>query len=360
MPWMLALAAWPVLLLAVPTQSFLVEMAGLRGHIFFLPFIALGAMLTDDDLSKIAYSIANLNFIALIFAMLEAQFGLLPFFPVNKVDDIIYRSSDVFVGTIRNFRLPGTFENAASYGNNMVASLPFLIGALVQGRSPRPKRFFLLAIACSAIGVFLSASRTSVVFLFTIMLGTLLSGRFRDLPKFGWIAMAAIVALLVSSNARFQRFLTLGDTKYLKTRISGSVNDTILNLMVEYPMGNGLGGGGTSMPYFLESQVQNPVRVENEYGRILLEQGIPGLLLWLSFAGWILTRPTPRLNWNWSLGKWLARVAFAFSFATAPLGTGLLTAIPGTATLLLFAGWIATPQFYGKSERAPSSDAERQ
>jgi hypothetical protein len=140
-----------------------------------------------------------------------------------------------------------------------------------------------------------------------------------------------------------QRFLTLGDTRYVKNRVSGSINHSILELAIEYPMGNGLGGGGTSMPYFLQSQVRSPVAIENEYGRILLEQGLPGLALWLWFIFWTLTRPLPRRSEKWSLGRWLARAWFGLSFAIAPIGTGLLTSILATSFVLFFAGWIVVP-----------------
>jgi O-antigen ligase len=118
--------------------------------------------------------------------------------------------------------------------------------------------------------------------------------------------------------------------------------------MVEaYPLGNGLGGGGTSIPYFLQSLLQSPVEIENEYGRIALEQGIPGLALWLAFIVWLFTRAAPRRDDPWFAGRWLARLFCAISFATAPLGTGLLNAVPQTALVLLFAGWIAAPQAVG-------------
>jgi len=225
----------------------------------------------------------------------------------------------------------------------MAAALPFLVGALSEERKRSSRRLLILGITVSVIGVFLSASRSAVVFLLAMAAGIATSGRVRSLPKFSWIAMIGFVSLMVVSSSRLQRFLTLSDTKYVKTRIAGSVNEGFLKLMVDYPMGNGLGGGGTNMPYFLASEVRNPVLIENEYGRILLEQGLPGLALWLTFVMWILTRPLPRRGERWYMGRWLARVAFGFSFATAPLGTGLLTAIPGTATLLLFAGWTGAP-----------------
>lgn len=343
LPWLVALAAWPTLLLLAPTQTFLVQLVGLRGHIFFLPFIAIGAMLTHKDLRKIAIGMGVLNCLAFVFALLEVQFGVPTFYPFNAVDQIIYRSTDVLVGGVGTFRIPAIFENSASYGGVMAASLPLLIGGLIHEHVKPLRKFFYIAIVVAAIGVFLCGARTAVVFFLVLLLGMLASGRARDLPKFGWLAMTAFIGLLVFSSSRLQRFLTLNDMKYVKTRVAGSVNQSFPQLMIEYPMGNGLGGGGTSMPYFLDSQVRNRVLIENEYGRILLEQGLPGLALWLGFVVWTITRPLPRRGSRWYMGNWLARVAVGFSFATAPLGTGLLTAIPGTAMLLLFAGWTGSP-----------------
>ena len=89
---------------------------------------------------------------------------------------------------------------------------------------------------------------------------------------------------------RFQRFMTLSDTEAVGERIAGSVNRGFWDLVVEYPMGNGMGGGGTSMPYFLQGHVRNPVGMESEFSRILLEQGIIGLVIFITFALWAATR----------------------------------------------------------------------
>jgi hypothetical protein len=122
--------------------------------------------------------------------------------------------------------------------------------------------------------------------------------------------------------------------------------------VMNHPLGNGLGGGGTSLPYFLQDRVRDPVVIENEYGRIMAEQGIPGLLIWLAFLLWVFTRPAPRRSDPWFAGRRVARLWCAISFAIAPLGTGLLTAIPGTATLMLFVGWITTAQVSPVRSRA--------
>ena len=105
--------------------------------------------------------------------------------------------------------------------------------------------------------------------------------------------------------------------------------------------------GRHRIPYFLQPLLKNPVGLENEYARIVAEQGIPGLILWLAFIVWVFTRPAPRHFDPWYTGRWLARLFCAISFATAPLGTGLLNAVPQTAVLLMFTGWLAAPQFAG-------------
>jgi hypothetical protein len=120
------------------------------------------------------------------------------------------------------------------------------------------------------------------------------------------------------------------------------MNESFVNALVDYPMGNGLGGGGTSMPFFLKDRLTNPVVIENEYGRILLEQGIPGLLIWLGFLLWVVTTPLPRRDDRWALTLRLLRVYLPLGFISATLGTGFLTSIPGSALILVFVGLFTT------------------
>lgn len=344
MPWVLALTGWPILLMLMPIQSPLVQLVGLRGQIFFVPFLLVGAMLDGAEMRKIAMGFAILSLIELAFALAEIEFGLTAFYPMNSVDQIIYNSMDVAVGSTNAYRIPATFVQAAAYGGNMASLIPLLLGAMVQEPAGgRRWRLLLVALGVSAIGVFLSASRSQATVLFVLGIAATFSGRIRNFPWFGWVALLAILGVLVGMSPRMQRFVTLEDTTYVKKRFAYSLNANFAELAWEYPLGNGLGGGGTSLPYFLQSQLRNPIAIENEYGRIMLEQGLPGLALWLAFIFWMLTRPLPRESDPWYLGKWLARVVLVYCFMTAPTGMGLLTSIPGTALLLLFAGWIATP-----------------
>src|SRR5260370_21983034 len=109
-------------------------------------------------------------------------------------------------------------------------------------------------------------------------------------------------------------------------------------------MGNGLGGGGTSIPYFLEGQVRNPVGMENEYARILSEQGIIGLLLWFCFLGYFVHRSrTAFAEGAWAMTKRLTWCMSAFGFCTACVGTRLITSIPETVLLMIGMGWVLVP-----------------
>lgn len=365
MPWLVCLVAWPTLLFFVPTQNPLIQLVGLRGQIFFLPFLLIGAQLERDDAYKIALSLAVLNTIVMVFGLLELKLGVSRFYPHNVVDDIIYISAVRLRGGDLATRIPATFTSSAAYGANMIASIPFLLGALTQERRVPWRRNLLLAgTGFSAVGVFLAASRTEAVFLFLLFLmfgGVTVWRRLRNMPWGGWLALLLGLAWLVYSVPRLQRFTELGNTGYVGSRIGSSVNGAFLQLMKDYPLGNGLGGGGTSMPYWGRSQIQNPVGMENEYARIMLEQGVPGLALWMVFIVWLLTRPVPRASEPWYIGRWLARFFCAISFATAPLGLGMLNAIPQTASLLVLCGWIASPQVVPVRRRAQQQEdrAER-
>ncbi len=121
------------------------------------------------------------------------------------------------------------------------------------------------------------------------------------------------------------------------------MNEGFLEQAENYPLGNGLGGGGTSIPYFLQDRLVNPLVIENEYARIMTELGIPGLGIWLVFIFWVFTRAAPRRSDPWFIGRRLAYVTSLMFLGLGVIGLGLLTWVPGTAMLLFLIGWIAVP-----------------
>jgi hypothetical protein len=152
------------------------------------------------------------------------------------------------------------------------------------------------------------------------------------------VALAA-VGYLIAGDERFQRFTTLQDTAFLAERWGGSVNEGFFGLVGQYPMGNGLAGGGTSVPYFMQRSSAPGPQMENEYVRIVLEQGLPGLALWLLFIIWVLARSPGRMRDSWALGRRLAWVTFAAAFFSGLVGMGLFTSVPQTVIMLTTMGW---------------------
>ncbi len=339
--WTAILILWPALLLLMPFQPLMISLVGLRGNIYFIPLLLLGSRLKGKDFIQLSAGLAVLDMIAVVFGGAEYFLGIQRFYPVSPVTQIIYMSSDVAGGY---HRIPAIFSSAHAYGGTMVASIPFLVGLWMGAETSFYKLLGLLGVPAAFLGVLLSATRQNFIYSCAMILFVLFVVRMKGKHRVLFLVILGALALAAMSNARFQRFKTLDDTESVASRIAGSVNRTFWDILTEYPMGNGLGGGGTSMPYFLQGQVRNPIGMENEYARILCEQGIIGLVIWLSFLVWVFSR----VRVTFAKGQWAIpkRLMWGFaitSFGTAWIGTGLLTSIPATVLLVMGMGWIVVP-----------------
>jgi hypothetical protein len=345
--WLLFLIGWPVLLFLIPVQDPLIQLVGLRGVVWFVPFLLVGALIDDDERSRLALWLALLSLVAFGFALAEFSVGVERFFPHNDVTRLLYIQNDVVPGQTSLFRIPATFVQPAVYSGTMVATVPLLVGSWIQtGRTPFQKTLLTAGIVAAVLGVFLGASRAQALLLFAQIAALVSFASFRRMRLNHLIALAAIAVMIgywVYRSPRLQRFASLKEY-YINERVRGSLNEHFFEAVWDYPLGNGLGGGGTSIPYFLQDRLKNPVAIENEYGRILLELGIPGLCIWVAFLIAAVGDPQGARAGPWAIGWRLARVTCALSFGTAFIGTGLLTAIPGTSLLLLMMGWLCVPK----------------
>jgi hypothetical protein len=341
--WFGVLVLWPMLLFLLPLQDPLIQLVGFRGNAFLLPFLLIGATLKDEDLYRLAMGVAVLNLLAFVVGGMEYFLGIEHFFPQNSVTELIYLSNDVANYTA--FRIPSVFTSAHAFAGTMVMTIPLLLGAWVQKSAHDWPRPFIFAVLCvSILGVFLSATRSHFIVMSIVLLASIFFDRLKFTSRLIWLVALVSVGLLVSRDKRLQRFEGLSDTDMVVGRIVGSVNSSLLEVASKYPLGNGLGGGGTSIPYFLQHLIRNRVLIENEYARILLEQGIPGLCMWIAFLGWVFTRKGTSGRDPWKFGRRLAWFTCAGYFATGLIGTGLLTSIPQTCLLLATTGWIAVPK----------------
>ena len=183
---------------------------------------------------------------------------------------------------------------------------------------------------------FYRAARVPAV-VFTVMLVvSWVVARFH--PGLALMAVALIAASLVVavSNERLQRAATLEDTEMVSDRVRGSASSSFLELMADYPAGAGMGSAyGTSIPYFLADRAPVAIGLENEYSRILVDQGLVGMCLWLAFIIWLLHRPPPlRLDVPWGFAVVFMFALVLVNWSTAFLGAGILSSIPASALLL--------------------------
>ncbi len=333
--WMAILMGWPLLMLLLPFQTLLVSIVGLRGNMFFLPAVFLGVRLREEDLSRLSLGLAILNLIALVFGVAETIKGIEPFFPYGPMTVTMYNSIDSSGAS----RIPSLFQNAHTYAGVMVFTVPILFGAWTLATTPRwRKTVYLAGMGAAFVGVLMAATRQGMIMAGLLVVIASLSGKLGALKRVVWALAIVAVVWGATHNERWQRYKEL-DSETIQDRVAGSVNRTFLEVLVEYPMGNGLGGGGTSIPYFLASQVNRPVEVENEYARILLEQGLVGLLLWVGFVVWFAFNRSAFVKDEWLTGRRMAWYLCLLSFLIGAIGIGMLSSIPNSFMFLLFVGW---------------------
>ncbi len=333
--WMYILIGWPLLILLLPFQPILVSIVGLRGNMFFLPAVFLGSRLRNEDLQRLATGLGILNLIAFVFGVAESIKGIEPFFPYGPMTMTMYNSLDSSGAN----RIPSIFQNAHTYAGVMVFTVPIIFGAWSLGTGSRWRKILLIAgMGAAFLGVLMAATRQGIILAAALVVIASVSGKLGPLKRVVWAAAIVAVIWGAMHNDRWQRYKEL-DSQTVEDRLSGSVNRSFWEVLIEYPMGNGLGGGGTSIPYFLASQVNHPVWVENEYCRILLEQGLVGLLLWIGFIVWYVAKRAAFVKDEWLIGRRMAWYLCILTFLNGALGVGTLFSIPNSFLFLLCVGW---------------------
>lgn len=345
-PWVVVLIAWPLFMAVVPLQHYLIQLVGLRGNALWLPMILVGTWVDRKALVMLATTLAVMNIVAFAFAMAEYTLGVDYFVPDNEVTQIVFRSNDIKTQEGEaTLRIPSIFANAHSYANTMVLTTAWILGCLSASRVVGwfGKPLYIAGLICALLGVFIAGPRLPVATLGILILTRVFTGK----VNVGFLILTIIlgtgVLYFVMQNERMQRFMELQDVEMVGDRVSASVSIRFFEVVAEFPMGRGMGAGGTSIPYFLQHHLPEGMgmTIENEYGRIVLEQGLPGLLIFLAFMTFWLLKPLDRRDvlygskaLLWALGLvWLG---------TMLMGCGAFATIPSAALMLLTFGFIFT------------------
>jgi hypothetical protein len=215
--------------------------------------------------------------------------------------------------------------------------------------------------------MFMAGARLPIAMLF-IELGLLVVSLKLSLKtQVSMAVIALIVAYVVMSDERMQRFTSIFDSEKVINRINMSAGASTIDVLEEHPVGEGLGSAfGTSIPYFLiEYNDFKHVSCENEYVRIWIEQTPLALFTWIAFILRVtIPRPKP-VSPDWQLGTRIARAYVACSWATVAIGTGMLQSIPSCGLILFIMGLLCArtpvraPMRTGPAPRAPWAPAPR-
>jgi hypothetical protein len=355
--WLVVLAGWPFVVLVtgfLHDQHVYIQVVGFRAAVWMLPCLWLGATLRSADLRTIARALGALNLAVLPFAVAEYFWGIEPFFPRSVVTELMYRSKDI--ATLNAYRIPATFTSAAPYGGVMIGTVPLLFGLLeAAGRNLLDRLLATGGLLAAAYGAFACGSRTPVAHLLILAIPALFVMRRRAGVLLLTIALGVAITVFVARDVRLQRFRTLEDPELVLARLQVSANAGVVDVILKYPLGVGLGGAfGTSIPGFLAHLAKKQIGAENEFSRIGLELGVVGLLFWIAFLLWYFARARRSPSAEWQLGRSLMYFYTVIVWATAFIGTGILTGIPATALLLLQMGYVAR-----KFVRPPAAAAPR-
>src|SRR5271157_1261810 len=358
--FVLFLIAWPTLLCLIPVNHFLIQCVGLRASVWFLPVLLIATRLTTKDLSLLARGLAVLNLVALAVGIYIYLYGVQALYPVNAITQIIYKSKDVGGQTLYH-RVPSSFLSAHAYGGTMLYTLPFLLDRLAGVTVRLLDRCLALAgVVAAAGGLLMCGARLPLVMSGFALVIALALTRFS--LKLGFVAAVLVgVGVVVARNdERLERITTLDDSEYVSQRIYGSANEGFLELLIYYPFGAGMGSAvGTSTPFFLAHLAPEPIGLENEYSRILVDQGWFGLAGWLAFLVWLFVRPPPaRPPAPWRLGAVFMYSVTLACWATAFIGAGILTSIPGTFLLLTQMGVLVAVRYQGTVPEAVTGCTE--
>jgi len=356
-PFVVFLIAWPALLSLVPVNNLLVQFVALRATVWFLPILLIAARLTTADLAVLARGLVVLNLVALAGGLYVYLYGVEALYPQNPITQIIYKSNDV--AGYKYHRIPSTFLSAHAYGGTMLLTLPFLLDQVAGFQVRLADRLLAGAgVFAATSGLLMCSARSPlVIFGVAMVIAWVLS---RCSLKLG-----LVVAILVgvgwwaaSTNERFQRANSLEDTEAVANRVYGSANESFLELLLHYPLGAGMGSSyGTSIPFFLADVAPEPIGMENEFSRILVDQGWVGLGGWLVFLVWLFVRPpSSRPSAPWRLGVVFMYSLTLATWLTAFIGTGTLSSIPATVLLLAQMGVLAGVRARGAVPEAVSDE----
>jgi hypothetical protein len=279
-------ALYAVLPFGVPM---LVSLAALRGWCF-APLM----MLLGYHLVRSVRQMEIFVFMVLLLGTGTAIYGSF-FQSVEEIKammeldpELEFRLRNTFYATksgVSEFRRFSTYVTAAVFGGTMAICTTIAVSWLMMPKAGWIQRIVLLGCGgMCAYAMLLTGSRTSLVL---TILGVVLGGVFRKgglklmVVPAGLLGLL-LIGLLISGSSRLERFSTLLNPDEVLGRVAIVVRPAF-SLLVEYPIGGGLGRSAHGIPAVLLSRIDRfDIRTtDGDIGRIISDMGICGLVVYL-------------------------------------------------------------------------------
>ena len=304
--WVLAYVALVLLQIPNPNGGTLVHsLAGVRPHLEFVPLFFLGYLTMRDVLSLRRFIILLLVIAAANGIVGYIQFGLNPAQLarwgtgyanlINGTGSLSGRTFTDAAGVAR-VRPPGLGSDAGDGGLFGVLALggAFALSSLTFRIRYRLMALLLGAGALAAIitsqgrGVLVSAVATALAY------GVMTATSQRRLANLSGLAVTALVAYFVitsivgGAGGNAFRYQGLSAAKILATTTSSGGRPGQLHAIgvaaYSYPLGAGLGTAGPAASTGGASSIAGTVNAESEFSFLILEAGIPGMVVLVGFA----------------------------------------------------------------------------
>jgi hypothetical protein len=308
--WILAYVAFVVVQIPNPDGGTLVHsLAGVRQHLEFVPLFFLGYAFVRD--------VSSLRRFVLLLLVIGAANGVVGYIQFNLSPQQLaawgpgyaqrVNGVGAFTGSGRVFADAAGNERVRPFGLGSEAGDGGLFGVLALGGAfalaslLARMRYRIVAATCgvgivAAIvtsegrGVVVAAAATILAYgLMTATSRRRLSS-FVGLAVVGLLAYFVVAALTSNAAGGAFRYQGLTASKILTTTAQGRQGqlDVIANTIAKYPLGAGLATAGPAAGTSGASALAGTVNAESEFSFLVLEAGIPGLVVVVGFTAFLL------------------------------------------------------------------------
>ena len=286
---------------------------GFKMFFYYVPLVFIGYALLNSEVELRSFFTVNLILALIIISLGIAQSILGPSFlnPSIQAEELrelsgLYRVAPVTGASA--YRPTSIFVSAGRYANFIAVAWPLVLGfsGYLLLRQRRGRTLTFIAIAVTAGGAFLTASRgsfmwgmitalaTSVAFMWGAPWrqgGTLRAIRAIQRTALG-ISLAIVLLFIAYPDALLSRFdiyqETLAPNSPYSELTFRSWDYPVQNFLAAFsydrwPYGYGIGTTslGTQYVAHIFGARRLPVGVESGYGALIVEMGIVGLVLWI-------------------------------------------------------------------------------